>query len=141
MKIRKCEYEEHNCITFLANRISHQEDEITKLNSEQINQNVKSTCQEEEITKLKEMINKELSGLKEQIAVLEEVLSRQLENIPKAGGNSTVLSNKTPKWKVWKNEHFLGQCNILECDRYPGNYRPINLYQCTVRTNQYNVPI
>lgn len=36
--IRRCEYEGHNCITYFANRMSHQEDEITKLTCKLIEQ-------------------------------------------------------------------------------------------------------
>lgn len=133
VKIRRHEYDEaHKCIAHLSNRMRHQEYEITKLTCELIkNENFqpKEIRQEQQVKKIKEKIirgqktelNNQMIQLKEQIARRNDVVSE-----PKVGENSTISSlNKTPKWRVWKNVHFLDKSNILESERHYGNYRSV----------------
>lgn len=106
MKIRRREYETHNCIAYLVNRMKYQEDETAKLTCKLIKQEEnfhrENISQKQEIAHFMQMVsniqaqNTELNNenrlLNEQIAQRNDVVKVQQENVPKVGENSTIAS-------------------------------------------------
>lgn len=102
MKMARREYEGNNCFIHLANLVSRQGEEITKLN-DVVGRQVK------EITELNDGLNRARCQLKSS----ENVVIRQQQEL-----QSLTLYNKPPNshWGILDMKISLGQSHVLECD-------------------------